>query len=238
MDTMAGKKRTDYCGTFTAKDIGRKVTVTGWVQRQRDLGALIFIDLRDRTGIVQLAFDDTTDKEIFVKTKTFGAGIFFLLFFCIGLYINNFAFYFSFKILTSLSFVITGFLSFYANKEKSEEYTKFAKTILTGLVLSFFADVLLDLFFEIGFGFFFIAEITYFIALFKINKPTKKYWIAITILFFAFFFFEYFNPWTNLGILFWPLMVYLFFLISNTVISAKQFKSESKVTKFLHFGYI
>ncbi len=67
MDTMAGKKRTDYCGTFTAKDIGRKVTVTGWVQRQRDLGALIFIDLRDRTGIVQLAFDDTTDKEIFEK---------------------------------------------------------------------------------------------------------------------------------------------------------------------------
>ena len=171
-----------------------------------------------------------------LKTKTFGAGIFFLFFFCIGLYINNFAFYFSFKILTSLSFVITGFLSFYANKDKSEEYTKFAKTILIGLVLSFFADVLLDLFFEIGFGFFFIAEITYFIALLKINKPTKKYWIAITILFFAFFFFEYFNPWTNLGILFWPLMVYLFFLISNTVISAKQFKSESKVTKILHIG--
>ncbi len=67
MDTMAGKKRTDYCGSFTAKDIGRKVTVAGWVQRQRDLGALIFIDLRDRTGIVQLAFDDTTDKEIFEK---------------------------------------------------------------------------------------------------------------------------------------------------------------------------
>ena len=67
MDTMAGIKRTDYCGTFTAKDIGRKVTVAGWVQRQRDLGALIFIDLRDRTGIVQLAFDDTTEKEIFEK---------------------------------------------------------------------------------------------------------------------------------------------------------------------------
>ena len=67
MDTMTGLKRTDYCGVFTAKDIGRTVTVCGWVQKQRDLGALIFIDLRDRTGIVQLAFDDSTDRAVFDK---------------------------------------------------------------------------------------------------------------------------------------------------------------------------
>ncbi len=67
MDYMTGLKRTDYCGTFTAADCGREVVVCGWVQRQRDLGALIFVDLRDRTGIVQLAFDDTTDREIFDK---------------------------------------------------------------------------------------------------------------------------------------------------------------------------
>lgn len=67
MDFMNGLKRTDYCGTLSANDIGREIVVAGWVQRQRDLGALIFIDLRDRTGIVQLAFDDTTDKEIFDK---------------------------------------------------------------------------------------------------------------------------------------------------------------------------
>ena len=60
-------KRTDYCGTLTAADIGREVTVTGWCQRQRDLGSLIFIDLRDRTGIVQLAFDDGSDRDIFDK---------------------------------------------------------------------------------------------------------------------------------------------------------------------------
>ena len=58
-------KRTKYCGEFTAADIGNSVCVMGWVQRQRDLGSLIFIDLRDRTGIVQLAFDTETDKSIF-----------------------------------------------------------------------------------------------------------------------------------------------------------------------------
>lgn len=67
METISGMKRTDYCGTLTAKDIGREVVLCGWVQRQRDLGALIFIDLRDRTGIVQLAFNDNTDREIFDK---------------------------------------------------------------------------------------------------------------------------------------------------------------------------
>ncbi len=60
-------KRTHYCGTVRECDIGHDVCVMGWVQRQRDLGALIFIDLRDRTGIVQLAFDSETDQEIFDK---------------------------------------------------------------------------------------------------------------------------------------------------------------------------
>ena len=58
-------KRTHYCGTLTASDIGKRVCVLGWAQKQRDLGSLIFIDLRDRSGIIQLAFDETTDRETF-----------------------------------------------------------------------------------------------------------------------------------------------------------------------------
>ncbi|MEE3332932.1 MAG: aspartate--tRNA ligase [Ruminococcus sp.] len=67
---MTGLKRTNMCGDFRISDVGKEVTVFGWVQRQRDLGQLIFIDLRDRTGIVQLAFSDTTDKEIFDKAAS------------------------------------------------------------------------------------------------------------------------------------------------------------------------
>ena len=63
----ANDRRTHYCGTVRESDIGTQVCVMGWVQKQRDLGNLIFIDLRDRTGIVQLAFDDKTEKEIFDK---------------------------------------------------------------------------------------------------------------------------------------------------------------------------
>ena len=68
-DTMQGLKRTHYCGTLTAAEIGSRVVVCGWVQKLRNLGNLIFIDLRDRTGILQLAFDDGTDRQLFQKAS-------------------------------------------------------------------------------------------------------------------------------------------------------------------------
>ena len=67
-DNMNGLKRTHYCGEVTQE--GTEVTVGGFVQKIRDLGNLIFIDLRDKTGIVQLAFNDTTDREIFEKASS------------------------------------------------------------------------------------------------------------------------------------------------------------------------
>lgn len=62
-------KRTDYCGTLRASDDGREVVLCGWVMRRRDHGGLIFIDLRDREGIVQVVFDPTIDAETFALAE-------------------------------------------------------------------------------------------------------------------------------------------------------------------------
>ena len=70
MDNLQGFHRSHYCGDLRLGDAGKTVQLCGWVQRQRDLGGLIFVDLRDRTGLVQLSFDDSTAKDIFEKAST------------------------------------------------------------------------------------------------------------------------------------------------------------------------
>ncbi len=69
-DVMTGLKRTNYCGETTSALVGKEVVVCGWVQKIRDKGMLVFIDLRDRTGIVQLAFDDRTPEALRQKAQT------------------------------------------------------------------------------------------------------------------------------------------------------------------------
>ena len=69
-NTMKGLKRTHYCGTLNKNNVGEKVVVCGFTAKARNLETLQFIDLRDRTGILQLAFDDNTERTLFELAKT------------------------------------------------------------------------------------------------------------------------------------------------------------------------
>ncbi|MGP1567683.1 MAG: aspartate--tRNA ligase [Peptoanaerobacter stomatis] len=73
MDRLNGLKRTSYCGTLRMSDVGEKVVLMGWVQRSRNLGALIFTDVRDRSGLCQVVFDENTSEEIYKKAETLGS---------------------------------------------------------------------------------------------------------------------------------------------------------------------
>jgi aspartyl-tRNA synthetase len=64
--------RTHNCGELRITDVGKKVTLSGWVHRSRDLGGMTFIDLRDRYGITQLAFNMETSSELCLKARQLG----------------------------------------------------------------------------------------------------------------------------------------------------------------------
>ena len=73
-ESMKGLKRTHRCTEVTAADIGSVVTLMGWVQKRRNLGSLIFVDLRDRSGLMQLYFEEETiGAEGFAKAGTLRA---------------------------------------------------------------------------------------------------------------------------------------------------------------------
>ena len=69
LDFLGNLKRTHYCGALRAADAGREATVMGWVHRRRDLGNLLFLDLRDRAGIVQVVFNRETQPEAHAKAE-------------------------------------------------------------------------------------------------------------------------------------------------------------------------
>jgi aspartyl-tRNA synthetase len=69
LDFLGNLKRTHYCGALRATDAGRDATVMGWVHRRRDLGNLLFLDVRDRTGIVQVVFNKETQPEAHAKAE-------------------------------------------------------------------------------------------------------------------------------------------------------------------------
>ena len=70
LENMGELKRTHYCGSFDINSVGSVVTVMGWVQKRRNLGSLLFIDLRDRTGIVQIVLDESITPELFNKAES------------------------------------------------------------------------------------------------------------------------------------------------------------------------
>lgn len=69
-ETIYGLKRTHRCAELGVNDIGRKVMVMGWVQKRRDLGGVIFVDLRDRTGILQVVFNSMNGSGMFEKAES------------------------------------------------------------------------------------------------------------------------------------------------------------------------
>ncbi len=66
-ESLNGLKRTIMCGEVRESNISERITVMGWVQRKRNLGSLVFVDLRDRTGILQVVFGEEINKEAFIK---------------------------------------------------------------------------------------------------------------------------------------------------------------------------
>lgn len=73
METIKGLKRSCYCGDLRAENIGQEVVLMGWVQKKRNLGGLVFVDLRDRGGTCQIVFDTEVDKEAFEKAEKLGS---------------------------------------------------------------------------------------------------------------------------------------------------------------------
>ena len=68
-DILGGQKRTVYCGNVDKSFVGQQISIMGWVHRRRDLGSLIFLQVRDRTGLLQVTFDDNVAQDVQEKAS-------------------------------------------------------------------------------------------------------------------------------------------------------------------------
>ena len=67
-ESMTGLKRTHRCAELSEANIGEKVTIMGWVQKNRNKGGLVFVDVLDRSGLIQVVFEEgSTDKALLAK---------------------------------------------------------------------------------------------------------------------------------------------------------------------------
>ncbi|MCC3869338.1 aspartate--tRNA ligase [Terrisporobacter mayombei] len=73
MENLKGLKRTHYCGDLRIANVGEEVVLNGWVQKKRNLGGLVFVDLRDVRGISQIIFDTNVSEEAFNKAEKLGS---------------------------------------------------------------------------------------------------------------------------------------------------------------------
>ena len=68
-ESMTGLKRTHRCAELSEANIGEKVTIMGWVQKNRNKGGIVFMDLRDRSGILQIVFEGEEQAELMEKAS-------------------------------------------------------------------------------------------------------------------------------------------------------------------------
>ena len=74
-ESMKGLRRTHRCGELSRANIGETVTIMGWVQKNRNKGGLVFVDVRDRSGLIQVVFEEgSTEKELLEKINGLGIG--------------------------------------------------------------------------------------------------------------------------------------------------------------------
>ncbi|NLY19812.1 MAG: aspartate--tRNA ligase [Tissierellia bacterium] len=73
IEKMGNLRRTNYAGELREANIGEEVTLMGWVSKERNLGSIVFVDIRDISGIAQVVFDETTNPEVFEKATKLGS---------------------------------------------------------------------------------------------------------------------------------------------------------------------